>query len=89
MEMTYNEAMTIQRAQMAYYRNAIGRPGIKAIRSRTWCPTWLNPNEPMSVIDINRYVPRGGSFERYITNHRYTTDGLNLAYSKAIRRGLI
>ena len=86
--MTYNEAMTIQRAQMVWYRQAIGRKGIKAIRARTRpCPG--NPDEPMRVSDINALVPRGGSFETYICRIPWTRDETTLAWHDAIRRGLL
>lgn len=85
--MTYNEAMLIQRAQMVWYRQAIGRKGIKAIRARTLpCPG--NPDKPMSICDINALVPRGGCFETYITHIPWTRDPTTLAWHDAIRRGL-
>ena len=85
--MTYNEALKIQTAQIAWYRQTIGRKGIKAIRARTLpCPT--NPDSPMDVADINDLVPRGGSFERYIRHYPATRDQTALAWHDAIKRGL-
>jgi hypothetical protein len=87
-EMTYNEAMTIQRAQMAWYRRTIGRQGCKAIRQHTKpCPG--NPNKPMSIIEINGLVPRGGCFESYIKTYPKDIDPTRAAMHNAIRRGLI
>jgi len=86
--MTYNEAMTIQRAQIAYYRQLIGRPGIKAIRARTLpCPG--NPDTPMTIFDINELVPRGGDFEYYLLPFRQDKhlDSTNVAWHDAIRKG--
>ena len=86
-EMTYNEAMIIQRAQMVYYRNQIGRLGIKIIRSRTKCPLDINPNKLMSVSDINALVPRGGSFESLIKVKGRRSCPNHLHWHNAIRRG--
>ena len=87
LKMTYNEAIVIQRAQMAFYRQSIGRPGCKAIRKATKCPSDLNPNKPMFVIDINKLVPRGGDFEVLI-RRRGPDDPTNYDWHNAIRRGL-
>lgn len=89
MFMTYNEAMVIQRAQMAYYRQMIGRKGCKAIRSRTHCPPDLDPNKPIFVGDINGMVPRGGSFENYIRTYPKDRDTTALHWHNAIRKGLV
>lgn len=86
-KMTYNKAMVIQRAQMAFYRQAIGRSGCKAIRQATTCPSDLNPNELMFVIDINKLVPRGRNFEALI-RRRGPDDPTNYDWHNAIRRGL-
>jgi len=65
--MTYNEALRIQRAQLYFYRKHIGRWGIRVIRHNTSpCPKGIHPEEPISVIDINELVPRGGAFEKLI-----------------------
>ena len=90
MKMTFNEALTIQRAQMAYYRQRIGRKGIKAIRKATIFPNDIEPDKPMFIGDINGLVPRGGCFERYIRLYRQISiDPTNLALHDAIRRGLL
>ena len=89
-KMTFNEALLIQRAQMAYYRRAIGRKGCQAIRKATIFPIDIQPDEPMDVIEINRLVPRGGDFESKIfywpSSHYDPTQG---AMHDAIRRGLL
>ena len=88
-KMTYNEAMTIQRAQMAYYRQRIGRSGCQTIRAATHCPSYLDPNESIDVIEINRLVPRGGDFETLLKwNLSLKPDPTNLNWHNAIRRGL-
>ena len=87
--MTYNQAMTIQRAQMVWYRQSIGRAGIKAIQAQTKCPVDIKPDEPMTVAEINGLVPRGGSFETYIKPYRgFEIDQNRGAWHDAIRRGL-
>ena len=63
MYMTLNRALLIQRAQLLYYRQRIGRQGVKLIRSRTVLPLDLDPNCPTLVGVINGFVPRGGSIE--------------------------
>ena len=87
-KMTYNEAIVIQRAQMAFYRQGIGRAGCKAIRAQTSCPTDLNPNELLDVVTINKYVPRGGDFERYLKRFG-PDDPTNYDMHNAIRRGIL
>ena len=89
MKMTYNQAVVIQRAQMAWYRRSIGRAGVKEIRRRTFCPVDLDPNEPVWVGDINKWVPRGGSFESLIRHRPTEYDPTKAATHNAIRRGLI
>ena len=66
-KMTYRQAIQIQERQMVWYRQAIGRRGIKAIRQRTIpCPG--DPDNPVHVTAINSLVPRGAEFEKYIRN---------------------
>lgn len=89
MYMTYNEALLIQQGQMAYYRRLIGRKGVKSIMARTFCPIDLDPNERIFVGDINKYVPRGGSFEYLICKHPTSSDPTNSAMHDAIRNGKI
>lgn len=86
--MTYNHAMVIQRAQLVYYRNLIGRAGIKAIRKKTICPPDINPNMPMFTGDINALVPRGGSIENLVNYHGQKSCPNSSAWHDAIRRGL-
>lgn len=93
--MTYNQAMLIQRAQLAYYRQIIGRQGVKQIRAMTICPLDINPNELLPVRIINQYVPRGGDFEAlptykaYMQGKRRYLDPLRHSLDKAIRAGKI
>jgi hypothetical protein len=62
--MTYAQAINIQRAHLYWYRSKIGRKGVKQIRQRTLpCPADIHPDQQISVIDINKMVPRGGSIE--------------------------
>jgi len=85
-EMTYNEAMTIQHAQMMYYRHRIGLKGIKAIRQATKpCPG--NPDAMQPVSEINQLIPRGGRFES-LPRNLATPSHNNLAVHDAIRRGV-
>lgn len=87
-KMTFREALLIQRAQMAYYRQAIGRRGVKAIQKATIFPANLEPDTPMDVCKINTLVPRGGSFEQYISRIPTTSDPTRMAMHDAIRRGI-
>jgi len=87
-KMTYNEAMLIQRAQMAYYRQRIGRVGCKAIHKGTMCPEHLNPNELLDVVEINKIVPRGADFENLFCRFG-PNDPTNYDLHNAIRRGLL
>jgi hypothetical protein len=87
-KMTYNEAMIIQRAQMAYYRQRIGRAGVKAIHKGTTCPEDLNPNELLNVSYINELVPRGADFEN-LFRWFGPSDPTNYDMHNAIRRGIL
>ena len=83
MKMTYRQALEIQERQLVWYRQAIGRQGVKAIRRQTKpCPG--SPDEPMDVVDINRLVPRGGSFEKHINKKVYNKDILTFSWYKAM-----
>ena len=86
-KMTYNEAMIIQRSQMAYYRQRIGRAGCKAIRKATIYPEHINPNEEIDVFKINQWVPRGADFESLI-KRLGPSDPTNYDLANAIRRGI-
>jgi len=89
-KMSYQEAIKIQTAQIAYYRQSLGRKGILKIRHNTKpCPIDIHPEEPISIITINRLVPRGGSFESLIRHSPMEYDNLNCSWHDAIRRGLI
>lgn len=62
--MSYQEALDIQWKQIAFYRSVIGRRGVKMLRAATKpCPPGIHPLEDISVIEINKLVPRGGAFE--------------------------
>ena len=88
-KMTYNKAMKIQRAQLVYYRQLIGRKGIKAIKAKTKpYPQDMNPNKLFSVIEINKLVPRGGSIENLIIPGNITTDENQMAWHAAIKKGI-
>lgn len=98
-DMTYNNAMCIQRAQLAYYRQLLGYKGYKYIRNKTLpCPANVHPDMPLDIFTINALVPRGGDIEHYIGStactrfrrHRMPSlDPLNGAMHDAIRRGLL
>jgi hypothetical protein len=63
-EISYNEALKIQRAQLAYYRQSLGLRGTRMIRHATRpCPANLHPDEETSIFEINGLIPRGGSIE--------------------------
>jgi len=86
--MTFNEALRIQYAQMVFYRQSIGRKGIKAIKARTIYPVDIEPDVPMKVSEINKLVPRGCEFE-YLTSYRPSEyDATSYDWHNAIRRGL-
>ena len=87
--MTYNEAMIVQRSQMVYYRNLIGREGVKTIRKNIKCPADINPNEKLNVSYINELVPRGGEFEYLINYHGQKSCPNSSAWHDAIRRGFV
>ena len=86
--MTFREALKIQHAQIIHYRQSIGRKGIKAIRKRTKFPEDIEPDKPMPIIEINRLVPRGISFEGLISHRPLAYDPLTFAWYDAIKRGL-
>ena len=63
-EMTYNDALEIQAAQVKHYREngALNDAGVAELIRRTLpCP--FNPDELRPVREINRLVPRGGGIE--------------------------
>jgi len=98
-DMTYNSAMLIQRAQLAYYRQVLGYTGYKYIRNKTLpCPATVHPDMPLDIFTINALVPRGGDIEHYIGQtacFRFRgrrmppMDPTNSAMHDAIRRGLL
>ena len=91
-ELTINEALKIQRAQMVWYRSMIGRHGCREITLRTKlnlaCKDVPNADAPISAITVNGLVPRGGSFERYLTGRHHQDDTTGPTHD-AIRRGLL
>ena len=86
--MTFNEALNIQRAQLVYYRQSIGRKGVKSIMSRTKYPVDLQPDVPMPVRIINELVPRGADFEALLFHRPSEYCPVKHALHDAIRRGL-
>jgi hypothetical protein len=68
MRMSYNEAVAIQARQLAYYSeiSPASAPMLaEKVRSETLpCP--FDPDAEVSVIEINRLVPRGCDFERWL-----------------------
>jgi hypothetical protein len=88
-KLSYNKALLIQRAQIVYYRQSIGRQGVKKIRANTHCPEDLNPNIPICVSEINKLVPRGGDFERLLRHRPSEYDHLALYYHNAIKKGFM
>ena len=89
--MTFNKALQIQRSQMCFYRQMVGRKGIKYIKERTIYPHDINPNEEIPVSDINRWVPRGAQFEYLFTKNWRNIEQCKdrLPWSEAIRKGLV
>lgn len=86
--MTYRHALQIQWRQMIWYRQAIGRRGIKAIRARTKpCPAGMHPDDMVFVGDINALVPRGASFERYVRRMPRNPDPMMFHWYKAMEKG--
>jgi len=86
--MTINHALRIQRAQMVWYRQSIGRAGVKAIRAATTLPN-INADLPVPVFTVNKYIPRGGAFEKYLDDTRRPSQDPNTdAWHDAIMRGL-
>jgi len=97
-EMSYNEAIQIQRSQMAWYRSAIGLRGIRIIKARTLpCPPDIHPDEKISICTINKLVPRGGNFETlFCYGRRYKKrpstmldEDVRMAMCNGIRRGIL
>lgn len=97
-DMSYNEALRIQRSQMVWYRSAIGLRGIRIIKARTLpCPADIHPDEKISIFTINKLVPRGGSFERlFCYGRRYKKppstildEDVKMAWCDGIKRGIL
>ena len=84
--LSIKDALFIQECQILWYRMAIGRQGIKAIRKRTNIPANLDINKQRNVIEINKYIPRGGTFEGYIKKPG-KCDCLNINWYNAKREG--
>lgn len=91
-DISYSKALRIQRAQIAWYRQVVGRKGVKQIMKNTKpCPAGIHPDEPISIFLINNLVPRGGAFEHLFGCKKFKTesDPTNLAVHEAIMRGLM
>ena len=87
-KLSVNEALNIQRAQLVWYRQAIGRRGVEAIMAKTRLPN-INPDEPVSIFIINDHIPRGGSIEGLRMTAPKTYDPTRMGWYNAIRRGLL
>ena len=89
--MSYNEALKIQGAQVAFYHKdgegALTRAGIDKLQAMTKpCP--FDPDEKRTVIEINGLVPRGCDIEKIIVFHA-TQETVYLALERgAISRGV-
>ena len=87
-KLSYQEAIKIQTAQIAYYRQHVGRKGILSIRHNTKpCPANIHPETPVSVFIINGLVPRGAAFENQWRHRPFEVDRLSGAWHNAIKRG--
>ena len=76
---------------MSWYRHCIGRAGVKATRAATR-PYLGDVDEMISVIEINKLVPRGVYFESLISDRNKVArnnDPTRMAMYNAIRRGLV
>jgi len=88
--LSYQEAIKIQTAQIAYYRQIVGREGILKIRQNTKpCPPDIHPEHPVSIFIINELVPRGGAFERLIRHKPREYDNLRGSWHNAIIKNLV
>jgi hypothetical protein len=103
-DISYNEALRIQRSQLAWYRPMLGLKGTRSImRSTKPCPCGIHPDLRISIIKINELVPRGGDIEYWIQMFGYTRWGRRfrdykgkgpssderIAWHDAIQRGLV
>ena len=86
--MTIREAILIQNAQLAYYRQSIGRKGIKLIRRSTSIPDDISLDIPIDISIINEMIPRGGAIEYYIKSYKHN-DPTNEALYKAMIKGIL
>ena len=62
-EMTYNEAIRIQKKQIGFYARLL-TDGQRAELARMTKPCPFDPDEMRPVIEINRLVPRGRTIEK-------------------------
>lgn len=68
-KITINEALAIQERQVRHYgcRFPGGESALRAVMAgRTNIPDGVDRNAPISVLDINRMVPRGGDIENVV-----------------------
>lgn len=68
-EMTYNEAIGIQKRQINFYARRLA-DGLRAELARMTKPCPFDPDEMKSVVEINRLVPRGVTIERLCGNDK-------------------
>lgn len=95
MYMTINQAVAVQNAQLNYYRNVLGRKGVKEfqkIARESLTPDCPNPTKDIFVGEINKYIPRGFAFEnilRQINRRPRQQESIDiiLAWHNAIRNG--
>ena len=87
MKSTPNRLLTIQRAQIAYYRQSVGRKGIKTIHAWTKLPN-VHPDLEEWISTIGPGIPRGGNFETLLGKRpsQWHTES-NIAWSRAIQDG--
>jgi hypothetical protein len=98
-EMSYNDAIRIQRSQMVWYRRMIGLRGTRNIRRMTKpCPPDIHPDMPISIFLINKLVPRGSNFESQFWCKYHRKKGteqtafdqeVEMAWSDGIKKGLL
>ena len=63
--LSYNAALKIQKEHAAHYlKNGNSKESVEAVLKKTKpLPAGMDPDAKMSVIEINKLVPRGGAFE--------------------------
>jgi hypothetical protein len=71
---TINEALEIQESQVKWYGHRYPG-GVDALRkvmaSKTKIPEGVHRDTPISIFEINRMIPRGGSIENVLHGRDY------------------